>query len=121
MGNNARKNSQSEGTRLTAEKIAEMTERLKNGPGLEEAMDHFGYETIGEWNNLWLNTPEQLEMLSSLPEIIKTLGLDKRYQIIFDYDPDYPIMLIQMHMRWREGQAKPVGRRREVMRRIGSK
>lgn len=86
-----KQSSQSDGTRLTAEEIAEAAD----GPALQEVMAHFGYETIGEWSSTWLNKPGQIERLSKLPEFIKMLGLDKRYRIIFDYDPDYPKMLLQ--------------------------
>ena len=66
-----------------------------HGPTLQEVMAHFGYETIGEWSSTWLNRPGQIERLSELPEFIKMLGVDRRYRIIFDYDPAYPKMLLQ--------------------------
>ena len=83
--------SQSEGTRLTAEETADTVQ----GPDLQEVMAHFGYETIGEWSSIWLNKPGQIERLAGLPEFIKTLGLDKKFRITFDYDPAYPKMLLQ--------------------------
>ncbi len=83
--------SQPDGTRLTAEEIAEAA----HGPTLQEVMAHFGYETIGEWSSTWLNRPGQIERLSELPEFIKMLGADRRCRIIFDYDPAYPKMLLQ--------------------------
>lgn len=78
--------------RLTLEEIARAA---VEGPTPQEVMAHFGYETIGEWSSTWLNVPGQIERLASLPEIIKMLGLDKRYKITFDYDPAYPKMLLQ--------------------------
>lgn len=86
-----KQSSQPDGTRLTAEEIAEAA----LGPTLQETMAHFGYETIGEWSSTWLNRPGQIERLSELPEFIKMLGVGKRYRIIFDYDPTYPKMLLQ--------------------------
>lgn len=83
--------SQSDIARLTAEEIR----AAANGPDLQEVMAHFGYETIGEWSSTWLNKPGQIERLSELPEFIKMLGTDRRFRIIFDYDPVYPKMLLQ--------------------------
>lgn len=80
--------SQPDSTQLAAEEIT-------RSPDLYEVMAHFGYETAGEWSSTWLNKPGQIERLSELPEFIKMLGLDKRYRIIFDYDPAYPKMLLQ--------------------------
>lgn len=87
----AQQSSQPDGTRLTAEEMAEAA----YGPTLQEVMAHFGYETIGEWSSTWLNKPGQIERLSELPEFIRMLELDKRCRIIFDYDPTYPKMLLQ--------------------------
>lgn len=84
-------NSQPDGTRLTAEEIAE----IAKGPDLQEVMAHFGYETTGEWHSTWVNKPGQIERLANLPEFIKILGLDKRFHITFDYDPTYTRMLLQ--------------------------
>ena len=83
--------SQPDGIRLTAEGIVEVAD----GPTLQEVMAHFGYDSIGEWSSTWLNEPRQIDRLAELPKFIGLLGLDKHYRIIFDYDPDYPKMLLQ--------------------------
>lgn len=64
-------------------------------PTPKEVMAHFGYEEVGEWHSTWLNKPGQIERLSALPEVIKMLGVDRKCRIIFDYDPNYPKMLLQ--------------------------
>lgn len=78
--------------RLTLEEIARAA---VEGPTLQEVMAHFGYDTIGEWSSTWLNVPGQIERLAALPEFLRLMGLDKRYRITFDYDPDYSNMLLQ--------------------------
>lgn len=77
--------------RLTAEEIAEAA----HGPDAAEIAAHFGYKTVCEWRSAWLNKPGQIERLAFLPEFLRFLGLDKRCRITFDYDPDYPRMLLQ--------------------------
>ena len=86
-----KQSSQPGAIRLTAEGIVEVAD----GPTLQEVMAHFGYDTIGEWSSTWLNEPGQIDRLAELPKFIRLLGLDKRYRIIFDYDPAYPKMLLQ--------------------------
>lgn len=70
-----------------------------HGPHLPEVMEHFGYQEIGPWSSTWINKPGEIEKLATLPEFIKTLGLDQCYRIIFDYDPNYPRMLLQATVR----------------------
>ena len=82
-------------TRLTREEIISAA----HGPYLSEVMKHFGYQEIGQWSNTWINKPGEIENLATLPEFIKTLDLDKCYRIIFDYDPNYPRMLLQATVR----------------------
>lgn len=76
---------------LTPEEVEESAK----GPELSEIMAHFGYEAIGEWHSTWLNKPGQVERLSFIPAFMAVLGMDKRYRIMFDYDPAYPNMLLQ--------------------------
>lgn len=90
-GNQKMQSSQPGNRRMTAEEVL----KAADGPTLQEVIAHFGYETVGEWNNTWPNNPGQIERLASLPEFIRTLGLDKRQRIIFDYDPAYPKLLLQ--------------------------
>ena len=65
------------------------------GPTLEAIGKHYGYDSLASWSSTWLNRPDQLERLSSLPEVIRLLGADKRIHITFDVDPDYSNMLLQ--------------------------
>lgn len=90
-GNQTMQSGQPGNRRMTTGDVS----KAADGPTLQEVMTHFGYETVGEWNNTWLNNPAQIERLASLPEFIRTIGLDKKQRIIFDYDPAYPKLLLQ--------------------------
>ncbi len=69
---------------------------LNNRPSTEEICAHYGYNYVGKWHSHWPNVPGQIDRLSDLPDFIKTVGLDKqRFRVTFDYDPDYPNMLLQ--------------------------
>jgi len=67
---------------------------------VRNTMRHFGYEKLAEWFGLWDNTPERLAQLKSGGNALfvpfDVFGLDKKYHLSFDYDPDYPWMLIQL-------------------------
>ena len=80
----------------------DMTGRIlqsgESRPGLEESAAHYGYDVsaLKDWHSCWPNAPEQIERLAGLPEFIKMSGLEnQRFRITFDYDPDYPNMLLR--------------------------
>lgn len=73
-------------------------EQVEAGPlciRMEDVWAHFGYTEIGEYHRSWHNTPEQIERLASLPEILRMIGMQNRIKVTFDYDPDYPRLLLQ--------------------------
>lgn len=72
--------------------LQEIIARAKDRPPIQEILAHFGYEMSGEWRrdtwrSTWPNMPGQIENLTFLPDFIKTMGADRQYRIIFDYDP----------------------------------
>lgn len=72
-----------------------LVEDALQAPTLEAIGKHYGYESLASWHSAWLNRPDQLDRLSSLPEVIRLLGVDKRIHITFDFDPSYSNMLLQ--------------------------
>lgn len=80
----------------------DMLERLMNGyidkGPIENTLRYFGYEEDSgkiECRNHW-SKYEYLEKLSSLPKMIHSYLKDKKFKLVFDYDPSYPNTLIQI-------------------------
>jgi hypothetical protein len=61
---------------------------------MEDVAAHFGVEKLASYCSAWPNNGEQLQRLSQLPEFVKK-NADKTVRVTFDYDPEYPRMLLQ--------------------------
>ena len=74
-----------------------MSGYIEKGP-LKNTLRYFGYEEDSkkaECCNHW-SKYEYLEKLFGLPKTIHAYLKDKKFKLVFDYDPDYPNTLIQI-------------------------
>ena len=82
---------------------------LKKCPSMEEIYAHYGYTNQNGWHSNWPNEPGQINRLSDLPDFIKAAGLDKqRFRVTFDYDPNYPNMLLQATTEFSSEEIAPL-------------
>lgn len=75
-----------------------MSNRTSNPSTLKDALQHYGYDAerkSGVFYGFW-DREIALQNLIMIPESMKKIGLDKKYRIVFDYDPDYPKALLQL-------------------------
>lgn len=64
-----------------------------DGMSREMVLEHYGYEDIKEGNvamGFWTkeSVPERIGKLSEA--LLDTLDFEKKVQVIFEYDPDFP-------------------------------
>lgn len=67
-------------------------------PGREAVFKHYGYstESAAHYCGFWPNDGTALDRLGDLPEALRLCKAEKqKIRIVFDYDPEYPMALIQ--------------------------
>ena len=66
-------------------------------PRLADVVAHFGYAEFSGFGSCWRNAPEVFSNLTKLPEVIRLSSAHKgRLRVVFDFDPAYPVALIQL-------------------------
>ena len=73
-------------------KVADVSGQKKKTEQKEEPEGEKGTGKAGDKEK---EESDQFQKNVDNPEFIKMLGVDRRYRIIFDYDPAYPKMLLQ--------------------------